>query len=45
MVPTYHLFWSAVWAGVAANAVERTRLYIARRRGRTAVSRRRRRRT
>jgi hypothetical protein len=28
MVPTYHLFWSAVWAGVAANAVERTRLYI-----------------
>ena len=28
MVPTAHLFWSAVWAGVAASAVERSRRFI-----------------
>ena len=27
MTPTAHLFWSAVWAGVAASAVERARLF------------------
>jgi acyl-CoA dehydrogenase len=30
MVPSSHLFWSSVWAGIAASAVERTRRYIRR---------------
>ena len=28
MVPAAHLFWSAAWAGVAANAVERARRHV-----------------
>ncbi|HEX4182167.1 MAG TPA: acyl-CoA dehydrogenase family protein [Caulobacteraceae bacterium] len=28
MVPASHMFWSSVWAGVAASAVERTRMHI-----------------
>ena len=28
MVPTAHLFWSAVWTGIAAEAVERARRHI-----------------
>jgi acyl-CoA dehydrogenase len=29
MVPSAHLFWSSVWAGIAANAVERARRHVA----------------
>ena len=28
MMPTAHIFWSSVWAGVAASAVERARLFL-----------------
>jgi acyl-CoA dehydrogenase len=28
MMPVAHLFWSSVWAGVAAGAVERARLFL-----------------
>ncbi len=28
MTPSAHLFWSAVWAGIAANAVERARRFV-----------------
>jgi acyl-CoA dehydrogenase len=28
MMPTAHVFWSSVWAGIAASAVERTRLFL-----------------
>ena len=28
MVPSAHLFWSSVWAGIAAASVERARLFI-----------------
>src|SRR6185437_11255761 len=28
MVPSSHLMWSAVWAGIAAGAVERTRKFM-----------------
>ena len=28
MVPTAHLFWSSVWAGIAAGAVERSRKFM-----------------
>lgn len=30
MVPSAHLFWSSVWAGIAAGAVERARRHLAR---------------
>jgi acyl-CoA dehydrogenase len=29
MVPSAHLFWSSVWAGIAADAVERARRHLA----------------
>jgi acyl-CoA dehydrogenase len=29
MVPSAHLFWSSVWAGIAADAVERARRHVA----------------
>jgi acyl-CoA dehydrogenase len=29
MVPSAHLFWSAAWAGIAADAVERARRHVA----------------
>src|SRR6185437_14085246 len=29
MVPAAHLFWSSVWAGIAADAVERARRHVA----------------
>ena len=28
MVPAAHLFWSSVWAGIAAGAVDRSRKYM-----------------
>jgi acyl-CoA dehydrogenase len=28
MVPSAHLFWSATWAGIAASAIQRARLFV-----------------